>query len=180
MKKIVSLLLTLALLCCSLLPAMAETAAPVITVAEFKDAMNKLAKEYIDWDLQWTEVPDLGVAGNMANNPVLLTSGDYVAMAMVSFTVGEGDDMETLSDLFIIIGALTAACPAVRDGYSVSEAPDMVFSDLQAILGQLTSDSPAVLGSLYGASAMVSLSETDDGSIDITLLLIYTDPNAAE
>lgn len=178
MKKIVSLLLTLALLCCSLMPALAETTAPVITVDEFKTAMNALAKEYIDWDLQWTDVEGLGVAGDMASNPILLTSGDYVTMAMVSFTVGADDDSETMADLFVIISALTAACPAVRDGYSVAEAPDMVFSDLQAILGQLTSDSPAALGTLYGATTMVSLSENDEGNVEMTLLLIYTDPTA--
>lgn len=180
MKKIVSLLLTLALLCCSIVPALAESQAPVITVTEFKAAMEKLASEFIGWEMKWQTEEGFGVVGNMGNNPILLTSGEYVTMAMVNFTVTASDDMESLADLFIITGALTAACPAVRDGVAVTAAPDMVFADLQGMLATLTAESPLAIGTLYGATAMVMLSEEDDGSIEMTLLLTYTDPNAAE
>lgn len=181
MKKIVSLVLTLALLCCSVFPALAEESTdPVITVAEFQDAMNKLAAQFIDWEMEWQTEEGFGVVGNMGNNPILLTSGEYVTMAMVNFTIDKDDDMQTMADLFIIVSALTAACPAVRDGYAVAEAPDMVFADLQGMLATLTAESPLAIGTLYGATAIVMLSEEDDGTIDMTLMLSYTDPNEAE
>ena len=140
--------------------------------------MSQLAKKYIDWDLEWQVVEGLGVVGNMADNPILLATGEYVTMAMVSFSVEQGDDVETITNLFIIVSALTAACPAVRDGVSVEAAPDLVFSDLQAMLGQLSNDKTSAVGTLYGSTAMVMLTENEDGSIDMTLMLLYTDPTA--
>lgn len=178
MKKLVSLLLTVMLLCCSIVPALAERATPVITVAEFQSAMNKLAKQYIDWDLTW--IDEDGIAGgNMANNPIILyNEAGYVTMSMVSFTVEPGDDVETITDLFIIISALTAAVPAVRDGVDVTAAPDLVFSDLQAMLGTLSESSTSAFGTLYGSTAMVMLAENEDGSIDMSMMLLYSDPTA--
>ena len=176
MKKLVSLLLTLALLCCSIVPALAE--APTITSDEFKDAMNKLAKQYIDWDLVWTD--EGGIAGgDMANNPIILyNDAGYVTMSMVSFTVGQDDDVDTITDLFIIISTLTAAVPAVRDGVDVAEAPNLVFSDLQALLGTLSEDSTSAFGTLYGSTCMIMLAENDDGSIGMSMMLLYNDPTA--
>ena len=177
MKKLVSLLLTLALLCCSIVPALAETTAPVITVAEFQTAMTQLAKNYIGWDMEWTS-DGMFITGNMAANPALLTNGDYVTMCMVSFTAGPEDDSETITNLFIITSALAAAAPAVRDGMDFTAATDAIWSDLQTMFGSLTETSTSAFGTLYGANAMVMLSETEDGSVDMSLLLLYTDPNA--
>ena len=176
MKKLLSLLLAVALLCCTIVPALAE--APSIKVSEFKTAMNKLAKQFIDWDLTWTE-DGLFVSGNMATNPVLLTNdAGYVTMAMVSFTVNPGDDVDTITDLFIIISALTAAAPAVRDGVDVQSAPDLVFGDLQSMLGTLSESNTSAFGTLYGATCMIMLTENDTGSIDMSMLLLFNDPTA--
>lgn len=177
MKKLLSLLLAAALLCCTIVPALAE--APTITVTEFKDAMNKLAKQFIDWDLVWTEDGDGFVSGDMATNPILMTNNDgYVTMSMVSFTVTSGDDVETITDLFIIISALTAAAPAVRDGVDVAEAPNLVFTDLQSMLGTLSDDNTSAFGTLYGATCMIMLTENEDSSIDMSMLLLYNTPTA--
>lgn len=177
MKKLISLLLVLSLLCCSILTAVGETTAPVITVDEFKSAMEKLAKEFINWDMEWTS-EDNFVIGNCGSNPFLVTDNGYVTLAMVTFNVAAHDDMEIIANLFIIVSALTAACPAVRDGVPAIEAPDLVFGDLMALHTSLSVEEPTVVGTLYNTTATIFVSEEDDGSITITLKLSYTAPNA--
>lgn len=176
MKKLISMLLILALLCCSLLTAAGEAAGPVITVNEFKSAMNRIAKEFIGWDMEWTTEDDF-VIGNLGNNPVLLSENGYVTYAMVSFDVTENDDMQRIANVFIITSALVAACPAVRDGYSVSDAPDMVFGDLKGMLASLSIENITVTRTLYNMPAMLTLSTEDDGSISMVLLLTFTNPH---
>ena len=179
MKKIVSLLLTIAMLCCSLLPALAEAStAPTITVDEFKTAMDTLAKVHIDWDLTWIDEEGI-CAADMATNPILVyNEAGYVTNAMVAFSVSPDDDVESMTSLFIIVCALTAAAPAVRDGVDAATAPDLVWADLQTMLSNLTSETQMVFGNLYGATAIVMLAENEEGGVDMSMIFIYNDPTA--
>ena len=176
MKKLVSLLLTIVLLCCCIAPALAE--APTVKVDDFKAAMSKLAKQFIDWDLTWTD--EGGIAGgDMVGNPIILyNEAGYVTMSMVSFTLNPGDDADAIANLFIIISALTAAVPAVCDGVDVATAPDLVFNDLQNLLATLTADSPSAFGRLYGATCMIMLAENEDNTLKMSMMLLYNDPTA--
>ncbi len=174
MKKLVCLLLTLTMLLMNIVPALAEATAPVITVTEFKDAMNKLAKDILDIEMEWTTV-DAFTVGNLGGSPALITSGEYVTAAMVVFSMNEGDDSDTIANLFMLVSALTAAVPAVRDGQATKAAGDAA---LQALLPLFSSEENVALGTVNGSSTMIMMSDNDEGGIDLTLLITYTDPNA--
>lgn len=176
MKKLISLLLTLMLLCGSLVPALAESAAPTITLAEYKPAMEQLAKRYLDWDMAWTENDGLA-SGNMISNPILIVNEQgYVTMVLVGITITTEDDVETMADLFLMICTLAGAVPAVRDGQSLEAATEGVWTQMQALFSQLGTSSTA-FGAIDGATAMVMMTDNPDGSVDLTMTLLYADPS---
>ena len=176
MKKLISLLLTLALLCCCLSPALAETAtAPTITVGEFKPAMEALAKRYVNWDLEWTDMDGL-TSGNMITNPILILNAEgYVTMSMVGLTITADDDLETMTDLFLVLCNLTAAVPLVCQGQSVEEASEATWPQMQALFAQLGTSSMG-FATINGCTTMVMLTDQPDGSVDLTLTIVYNDP----
>ncbi len=173
MQKFLSLLLTMALLTMSIVPALADES-PIITVDEFKAAMNRLAKECLNWDMEWRS-DGAFVYGNIISNPALIASSEYVSLVMVSVTLDDSADTESLTNLFLVACTLTAAAPAVRDGMPIDEATEMIWAELQAMIASGTTEA---YGSLYGAASMLAMRENDEGNIDLTLLIVYTAPNA--
>ena len=73
---------------------------------------------------------------------------------------------------------MVAAVPAVCDGVDVASAPDLVFNDLQNLLGTLSASNPTAIGTLYGATAMIMLAENEDGTVEMSMMLLFSDPAA--
>ncbi|MBQ2953040.1 MAG: hypothetical protein IJE07_05730 [Clostridia bacterium] len=161
-------------------PSTTSSTAPTITLAEFQAALEQLAAEFIGMEIEWQYQEGYGYVGNLGGNPLLVISGDYVTAAMVNFTVTAEDDVETIADLFVIVCTLVTAAPAVRDGYTTAEAPELVYSDLSNMLASLTEDAPYAFGTLYGATTMIVLSSEEDGSMNMTMVVSYTDPAEAQ
>lgn len=178
MKKLLALLACLMLLCASLVPACAEmTSAVTITCEEFMAAMETLAATHLNVEMSWISDPSMPgfLIGTLATNPVLAPDGDYVAMAGVTFTNGEGDDPETIMGMFNVLSVLVAAVPAVRDGVAPAEAPDLIFTDLQTMMRGVTAENPTVIGELYGVPAVLSVSQDEKGIV-MSFMLLYNVP----
>ena len=48
------------------------------------------------------------------------------------------------------------------------------------MLVSLTEDAPYAFGTLYGATTMIVLSSEEDGSMNMTMVVSYTDPAEAQ
>lgn len=176
MKKLLSLLAAVVMMCAGLVPAWAETSSVTITYDEFVTGMNALTTAFLDLEMTWQPDSDGFIYGNLFSNPVLVKEGDHVSMAAVFFTLGAEEDAETVSSLFVTVCALVGAVPAVRDGAAPETAPDLVFAELVTMLSSLTAENPNVIGSLYGVPCILSLSEDEQGVVSMSLMLVYTVP----
>lgn len=181
MKKLLSLLLTLTLLCGAASPALAELGAvgAQITYADYAAALGTLTREYLGWEMEWNETEiDAGfVYGNMRMSPVLVLEGEYVAVAYVSFTIETPEEAEDLIDLFLIVCTLVAATPAVAAGADPDTAVNDAFAELSAMLGSLSGENPTMMALVGGNSCGVTLSQ-DDSGVTLNMFLTYQTPGS--